>query len=92
MAIKTIHITERCDMVYTDEKEVYYFIHTGDNDGVSFTLLDFKINIENDKYKIDYNPVILTNPFNALVEDIYDEIHEIAQRKFELYLKHIEGK
>jgi len=91
MTIKTIHLTDNCDMVYTNEKEIYYFIHSGENDGVSFTLLDFKVSIEDDKYKIDYNPVILTNPFNALVEEIYDEIHEIAQRKFEVYLNMLKG-
>ena len=92
MTIKTIHLTDNCDMVYTNEKEIYYFIHSGENDGVSFTLLDFKVSIEDDKYKIDYNPVILTNPFNALVEEIYDEIHEIAQRKFEVYLNMLKGQ
>ncbi len=91
MTIKSISLTENCDMVYTNEEEIYYFIHDGENDGVSFTLLDFKVTVEDNKYKIDYQPVILTNPFNALVQEIYDEIHEIAQRKFELYLEMLKG-
>ena len=91
MAINTIHLTENCDMVYQDESEVYYFIHSGENDGVSFTLLDFNVTIEDDKYKIDYNPVIVTNPFNALEDEVYEEINEIAQRKFELYLQMLKG-
>ena len=91
MTIKTIHLTENCDMVWKDKREVYYFIHAGDNDGVSFTLLDFNVSIEDGRYKIKYQPHIYMNPFNALVEDIYTEIDEIAQRKVELYLKQIEG-
>jgi len=91
MTIKSISLTENCDMVYTNEEEIYYFIHDGENDGVSFTLLDFKVTVEDNKYKIDYQPVILTNPFNALVQEIYDEIHDIAQRKFELYLEMLKG-
>lgn len=85
--VVVIHLTETCDMVFKEEDEVYYFINGGENDGVGFTLLDFVVSLDDDgKVKHNYLPLIVTNPFNAPVQGIYTEIHEVVQAKVQLYM------
>lgn len=88
--LKVIDLTPNCDMVYRSEDEIYYIIKDGENDGVTFTILDFKLKSDGGKIKCKYNPVIVTNSFNADIENIYSEIEEIINAKINLYLDKIQ--
>lgn len=89
--LKVISLTDNCDMVYHTEDEIYYIIKDGENDGVVFTILDFKLKKDGGKLKCKYNPVIITNSYNADIDDIYSEIEEIINAKIKLYLDTIKS-
>ena len=87
--LKTIHLTDNCDMAYYSDDEIFYMIHQGDNEGVTFTVLDFVASYdkEKDTFKYSYKPIIIHNDFNAKVESIYEEIRVCMDSKLNLYLE-----
>jgi len=89
MNLKVIHLTETCDMIYREDDEIFYVIHAGENEGVTFTLLDLVISIVDGQYKHDYLPLIIENSYNAPVKLIYNEIFEVVQAKVKLYMDKI---
>jgi len=89
MSLKVIHLTETCDMIYREDDEIFYAIHAGENEGVTFTLLDLVISMVDGQYKYDYLPLIIENPYNAPVKLIYSEIFETVKAKVSLYMDEI---
>lgn len=83
--VKTLAITEHCDCLYVSEDEVYYVFHSGDNEGVTFVILDFVVTHNNGSFKYDYKPIIIENPYNASVDTIYNEIREVLDMKVQKY-------
>lgn len=85
--VKKLAITGNCDCLFVSEDEVYYVIHSGENEGVTFTIIDFHADVKNGKIKYTYNPIIIENPYNCRVADIYSEIEVIVEAKIHIYIE-----
>lgn len=89
MKMKTLKLTDNIDMAFYTKDEQYYIIHSGENEGVVFAILDFIATFEKARndFKYDYKPIILRNEFNARLESIYSEIQGCLEAKLKLAQK-----